>query len=63
MTDYEMLEERCNYAEARCQLLQEQLDQALMQLEEAISIAVDAANLLCPLEEPEAEVYVIVCDR
>jgi len=55
MTDYERLEERCNYAEAKCQQLQEQL-------EEMTELALDAALLLMkalPVEEPEIVVMIV----
>ncbi len=42
MNDYEKLEERCNYAEAKCQMLQEQLDEANALLLKYL-----------PLEEPD----------
>ncbi len=33
MNEIEKLEERCNFAEAKCQQLQDQLDDALLKLE------------------------------
>ncbi len=36
MTHLEMLEERCNFAEARCQQLQDQLDEALDERDDAL---------------------------
>ncbi len=50
MTELEILEERCNYAETKCQALQDQLDEAQDDLSEALLKLERISNVLAPDE-------------
>ncbi len=50
MTDFERLEERCNFAEAKCAQLQDQLDETQDDLSEALLKLERISNVLAPDE-------------